>query len=94
MGSAQWPQLPDLRLPHIPGAACRNTPDPDIFVPSDGKRVSAKPAKAICRTCPTCAWVKCLVYGTRVGADGVWAGTTKQERERLAAWNKEAGSAT
>jgi WhiB family redox-sensing transcriptional regulator len=51
-------------------AACRNTPDPDIFFPMDGTRAAAGAAKAICRRCPVLA--DCRSWALTHEAYGIW----------------------
>jgi len=75
-------------LPDLPGAACIGS-DPDLFISPDddlpGTKRSARAAKEICRCCPEETRVACLTYAVTHGPVlGVWAGTTKYERDRLA----------
>jgi WhiB family redox-sensing transcriptional regulator len=66
-------------------AACRAA-DPDLFFPisttGPALRQIAK-AKRICRTCP--AQTQCLAWALGNGVtDGVWGGTTEDERRAIA----------
>lgn len=65
-------------------AACRDT-DPDLFFPIGTAGASLRQieeAKRICRICP--AHVQCLAWALDTGvADGVWAGTTPDERRMI-----------
>ncbi len=61
-------------------AACRGFPNPEIFFPEQGK--SAKPAKAICETCPVRD--ECLDHAIfHRQKDGVWGGLNERERRPL-----------
>jgi hypothetical protein len=58
--------------------------DPDTWFPSVADPRSADRARLICATCPT--RLPCLNYALSFphpGVDGVWAGTTPDERQRL-----------
>jgi WhiB family transcriptional regulator, redox-sensing transcriptional regulator len=63
--------------------ACRSA-EPELFFPLSAvgpavPQVAA--AKAICRGCPVRA--ECLDYAMQTAQDGIWGGTTEEER-RLA----------
>ena len=61
-------------------AACRDV-DPDLFFPlgtSGASLLQIEEAKQICRTCPVCR--PCLQWALDSGDDGVWGGTTEDER--------------
>ncbi len=61
-------------------AACRDV-DPDLFFPlgtTDASLPQIEAAKQICRTCPVSA--PCLRWALESGDDGVWGGTTEDER--------------
>ncbi|MBT1164577.1 WhiB family transcriptional regulator [Bifidobacterium felsineum] len=61
-------------------AACRNTPDPDVFYPNAGGDVSQ--AKAICDDCPV--KTECLDHALRMNEQyGIWGGLTVNERRAL-----------
>lgn len=63
-------------------AACRDV-DPDLFFPLGTVGASVpqiEQAKQICRACPVCP--SCLRWALDHGADGVWGGTTEEERRR------------
>lgn len=53
--------------------------DLELFYPEKG--VSARKAKAICRTCPFIT--ECFEYALPVEEFGVWGGTTPEERKAL-----------
>lgn len=66
--------------PWMADAACASGVDPDIFFPSDAKKI--EPAQAVCRSCPVAA--ECLEYALRHRVDdGVWGGLDNLERRRL-----------
>jgi WhiB family transcriptional regulator, redox-sensing transcriptional regulator len=61
-------------------AACRNV-DPDLFFPfgtAGASLAEIEEAKQVCRTCPVSA--ACLRWALDSGDDGVWGGTTENER--------------
>lgn len=58
-------------------AACRGE-DPDLFFPYPGETIRIENAKAICRSCPV--WMECLQWATEQRVEGVWGGTTEEER--------------
>ncbi len=63
-------------------AACRDV-DPDLFFPlgtSGASLFQIEEAKQICRTCPVCG--PCLRWALESGDDGVWGGTTEDERRQ------------
>jgi WhiB family transcriptional regulator, redox-sensing transcriptional regulator len=63
-------------------AGCRDV-DPELFFPLGTVGASLPQielAKQICRTCPVCR--PCLRWALDHGADGVWGGTTEEERRR------------
>ena len=63
-------------------AACRDV-DPDLFFPlgtSGASLPQIELAKQICRTCPVCP--SCLRWALDHADDGVWGGTTEEERRR------------
>lgn len=66
------------------GAACR-TADPELFFPvgrTGPALLQIDQAKRICRTCP--AQPQCLAWALRHQVtDGVWGGTTEDERRTL-----------
>jgi WhiB family transcriptional regulator, redox-sensing transcriptional regulator len=60
--------------------ACRQA-DPELFFPvatreTAGRQIES--AKAVCAPCPVRA--DCLSYALEVKAEGIWGGTTQQER--------------
>ncbi|MFC5212521.1 WhiB family transcriptional regulator [Streptomyces coerulescens] len=66
-------------------AICR-TEDPDLFFPvgnsgSVPTLIQTDEAKAVCRRCPVRE--QCLDWAVDAGPmDGIWGGTTAQERDR------------
>lgn len=66
------------------GVGCAK--DPHLFFPEDlvgstyDRRMVANEAKAICSVCPI--KIQCLDYAVSAGMQGVWGGTTEQERKR------------
>ena len=71
-------------------AACRDA-DPDLFFPigTTGAALGQiEHAKRICRVCP--AQIQCLAWALDNGvSDGVWAGTTPDERRALRSLSRE-----
>jgi WhiB family transcriptional regulator, redox-sensing transcriptional regulator len=61
--------------------ACRQA-DPELFFPIATVKGPAarqvKAAKAVCTTCAVCAM--CLSYSLETMPDGIWGGTTMEER--------------
>lgn len=58
--------------------------DPEIFFPIAAigpARDQATAAKAVCRRCPV--QQPCLSYAVRTAQDGIWGGTTRDERRAL-----------
>jgi WhiB family redox-sensing transcriptional regulator len=63
--------------------ACQRE-DPDLFFPIAANGAApylATAAKAVCRTCAVCA--ACLSFALQTSQDGVWGGTTTEERHAL-----------
>ena len=66
-------------------AACRGTPDPDLFFPpvttgpAAARQVAA--AKAICAHCPVQA--QCRTWALGHEAYGIWGGLTEHQRAHL-----------
>lgn len=63
--------------------------DPDVFFPDEGDTAGIAYAKSICEGCPVIE--ECLSYAVEMNqTEGIWGGTTKQERRRLRRrWLKE-----
>ena len=65
-------------------ASCRNG-DPEVFFPvgdSDAALDVVEQAKAVCEACPVRA--ACLQFALETKqVDGIWGGTTEDERRRL-----------
>ncbi len=68
-----------MTTPVLAGAVCA-TVDPELWFPPPGG--STKAAKELCFTCPV--RVACLEVAMASPVLGVWAGTTTQDRVRLA----------
>ena len=63
--------------------ACRGT-DPELFFPISlrGRAVDqVNYAKAVCGRCAVCG--SCLSYALRTMPDGIWGGTTSEERSAI-----------
>jgi WhiB family redox-sensing transcriptional regulator len=63
--------------------ACQRE-DPELFftiAASGAAPYLAAAAKAVCRTCAVCA--ACLSFALQTSQDGVWGGTTAEERRAL-----------
>lgn len=58
-------------------AACKDL-DPSLFFPSENSTRQTKAAKAICRGC-FCR-VQCLEYAIETDSEGIWGGSTYDER--------------
>lgn len=61
-------------------AACRGA-DGEAFFPSPADHERTEQARQICRRCPVLR--ACLAYALEWDVDGIWAATTKQERDAL-----------
>lgn len=68
-----------LPAPDFTGALCAET-DPELFFPERGGAVND--AKRVCRSCP--AALACLQYAMDYPVEGVWGGTSVNERKALA----------
>ena len=67
----------------ISQGACRNE-DPEIFFPvaAQGPALAqASAAKAVCRRCAVNA--ACLSFGLETMQEGIWGGTTREERSAM-----------
>jgi WhiB family redox-sensing transcriptional regulator len=63
--------------------ACRSE-DPELFFPVTPHRASLRQinaAKAVCRACAV--RTACLSFGLQTSEDGIWGGTTPEERRAL-----------
>ena len=60
-------------------ALCAET-DPELFFPEKGG--NTRPAKDVCRRCPVVD--ACLQYALDVPVDGIWGGTSVNDRKELA----------
>lgn len=66
-----------------PRAACRDE-DPELFFSdnhSTPDKARVERARAVCSGCPVA--YECLQYAMATGSDGVWAGTTKDQRDAM-----------
>jgi WhiB family redox-sensing transcriptional regulator len=68
-----------LRLPSFFSAASCAAAEPALFQSSKSQSIRA--AKVICAQCPIRA--RCLEWAVANREDGVWGGTTAQERQKL-----------
>lgn len=55
--------------------------DPDLFFPEPGQTEQTEQAKAVCAGCPVRE--SCLRFALRHAVDGVWGGTTEDERRAI-----------
>lgn len=64
--------------------------DPELFFPEPGQVAQASVARSVCGGCPIRS--ACLSYALRHGVEGVWGGTTEEERRamRRASWTEKA----
>lgn len=70
-----WADLFPPRPAWMTKGACRSRPDVTWF---PARRVGGAPSKAVCAGCPALAL--CLECAIETDADGVWGGTSSQER--------------
>ncbi|NUR91631.1 MAG: WhiB family transcriptional regulator [Nonomuraea sp.] len=79
-------QEPRRPLDWAAHAACQDA-DPSLFFPITWEERPGRPeerARRVCRSCPVRA--ACLDWALRTGEpDGMWGGTTPEERRRLRA---------
>ena len=62
-------------------ALCRGF-DLGVFFPDEGDAAAISAAKEICSSCPVAD--ECLAYAVENNqTEGIWGGTTRQERRRL-----------
>lgn len=59
---------------------------PDVFFPEDNpdlteRRMMVQVAKEICADCPV--RLRCFDYALSAGMQGIWGGTTAEERAKL-----------
>jgi WhiB family redox-sensing transcriptional regulator len=62
------------------GGACQRE-DPELFFPISAAAHLVTAAKAVCQACTVRA--PCLSYALQTRQDGVWGGTTLEEREAI-----------
>lgn len=60
-------------------ASCAGMIDDALWFPASGDRVDPH-AKAICKLCPVST--QCLTYAIQTRSEGVWAGTSSDQRRR------------
>lgn len=68
------------------GPTLCSTVDPDMFLPDPlvaGSLARANEAKKICANCPYLK--ECLEYAIEHNEDGVWGGTSRNERRKIKA---------
>lgn len=58
--------------------SCHDTGNPDAWFPDTGSDPDMSAAIAICHRCPVRR--ECLTYATDLRLDGVWGGTTTNQR--------------
>lgn len=61
-------------------ALCREVDAGDLFFPEKGGSSAA--AQQVCRACPVQS--ECLLYAMEHAVDGIWGGTSVNERKELA----------
>lgn len=91
LGGVRTRQIPELNIPDLPGAACKDHPDPDLFFPGPGQggRQKRDKAIAICEGCPVreaCLEVALEWDRNHEPIDwtyGVWGGTTRDDRKKM-----------
>jgi WhiB family redox-sensing transcriptional regulator len=81
-----------LRIPQFTGkgpVSCILIEDPEIFFPDDERMKPSEVAQATAaakKICHSCNYIsECLEYAVLNKEDGIWGGTTKQERRRIRA---------
>ena len=68
-----------MKMPDFTDAACSEV-GVDFFFP-DSREQESEAVKTVIKICSTCPlYSKCLEYSLAVKVDGIWAGTTAQER--------------
>lgn len=93
VGPRELPELPPGARSRdwVERAACRNE-DPELFFPvgsGEHAKRQAERAGRVCRSCPVL--MACLNYALSTNpSDGVWAGTTPQQRRDLPKWFRPA----
>ncbi|WP_090057571.1 WhiB family transcriptional regulator [Lentzea fradiae] len=55
--------------------------DPELFFPESGQVAQISEAKTVCLSCPIRR--ACLSYALQHGVQGVWGGTTEDERRAM-----------
>ena len=66
-------------FPVLPEAACRDTDQPDAWFSFDDRVIEQ--ARNVCRRCP--ALRDCLAWALANTEEGLWAGTTAEQRKTL-----------
>ena len=77
------PRSASASLDWMARGACQGE-DPDLFFPiamTGPALQQVSVAKAICQRCAV--RVACLSYGLQTSQDGIWGGTTREERHAL-----------
>jgi WhiB family transcriptional regulator, redox-sensing transcriptional regulator len=84
-------------LTMLPGTSFGGHPacadeDPELFFPEPGQVEQAREAKKVCAACPI--RTACESYALRHGVQGVWGGTTEDERREMhrANWSRKAAA--
>lgn len=70
-----------VEMPQLPDAACKGTSNPDAFYSFNPRELEQ--ARNICRRCP--AIRDCLAWALTHTEEGIWAGTTEEQRKELRA---------
>lgn len=73
-----WALAQDPATAWMDWAICPET-DPWLFFPGNGP--APKAARLLCADCPVIG--ECLEYALEHDLEGVWGGTTEQERRRI-----------
>lgn len=80
MGRVLLPPARPAPYPPLDGSQMCATTDPELFF-STGKGFDPRPAKELCARCPLRR--PCLAYALTHAVEGVWGGTTEDERREL-----------
>jgi len=75
--------IPDVTesLPFARNAACAGAPLGLFFPDKDQAHAAIEQARTLCRDCPVQA--DCLAWAVTHNEQGVWAGTTEQQRRAI-----------
>lgn len=70
-----------MTFPELDGSQPCAQIDPDLWFPEGGMTGGAKHAIAICKTCEF--ELPCLIYALHNNVEGIWGGTTYQQRKMI-----------